>query len=479
MVFIGVLAWIGLFFLESLSHGTAAAPNYNILMIVVDDLRPALRCYDDPIAQTLHIDQLAQRSLVFDKAYCQMPICMPSRASMLSGLHAQRGHQKLRALARPGEHSLPGWFKKNGYETVSIGKIYHFPDDDEASWSKLYGGSVQRRHANGELFDEVVPGYKSGYQLSQSIGLFIGNQTWPASPSFEIAAADDAAYPDHLIARSAVEELYRCAKLDRPFFLAVGFYRPHLPWTAPQQDWDLFDPRRVGLPEIRNLPPDCREGRGPHRFADLRSYGDIKSAGQVVDDAMTVDRRRAYYATVSFVDRQIGLVLGALKKHGLSDNTIVCLWSDHGYHLGEQGCWSKCKALELSLRVPLMIAHPQGQGAGHRTGALAGLIDLYPTMCDLTDLDKPDHLQGVSLARLLKQPDTAVRDAVFHSWIDVHSIRTDRNRLNFYPADNQVELYEYSDSLIETDNLAGRPDQREVIENLKLRLLKEMKTWRK
>ena len=194
---------------------------------------------------------------------------------------------------------------------------------------------------------------------------------------------------------------------------------------------------------------------------------------------MTLDRRRAYYATVSFVDRQIDLVLDALKKHGLSDNTIVCLWSDHGYHLGEQGCWSKCKALELSLRVPLMIAHPQRRGAGHRTGTLAGLIDLYPTMCDLADLDKPDHLQGVSLARLLKQPDTAVRDAVFHSWIDVNSIRTDRNRLNFYLADNQVELYEYSDSLIETDNLAGRPDQREVIEDLKLRLLKEMKTWRK
>jgi len=470
---------MGLYFSSGPLCALGAAPQLNILMIAVDDLRPTLSCYGDQVAQTPNLDQLATRSLVFNRAYCQMPICMPSRTSLLSGLHPQRRHQQLRELARADEISLPGWFRKHGYETVSIGKIYHFPGDDQPSWNKLYGATVEQRHSNRELFDEIVPGYKSGYQLPENIELFTGDQQWPASPSLEVAPSGDEAYPDHWVARTAVNELERCRQLDRPFFLAVGFYRPHLPWTAPQQDWDRYDPARVGLPEIRDLPPGSREGRGPHRFADLRSYGDIKAARQVINDSMARDRRRAYYATVSFVDRQIGLLLAALKEQGLAESTIVCLWSDHGYHLGEQGCWSKCKSLELSLRVPLMIAHPAGIAAGRQTPSLAGLIDLYPTLCDLAHLDKPDHLQGVSLAPLLADPDAAVRDAVFHSWIDVHSIRTERNRLNFYSADGHVELYDYATAPIEIADLAGQPEQRSVVDSLKLRLLEEMETWRK
>ncbi|KKL58555.1 hypothetical protein LCGC14_2224210, partial [marine sediment metagenome] len=345
------------------ANDTTRSPKKNVLLIYVDDLRPELKCYGRSKIISPNIDKLAARSLVFNRAYCQIPVCMPSRVSTLSGMYATAtGQGQLRRLLPKGLPSLPGHFKANGYHTISVGKVYHFDKDDQPSWTKRYTDTFYEQQL-------VCDGYCSGYQLEENKrGLTFSKTGRNRSSLTECVDAPDNAYPDGLIADTAIAELKKCSKSDKPLFLAAGFYRPHLPWAAPKKYWDLYRREDVDLAKNPFFPKGAITRNS---WGDLRHYGDkeVNAAdsdrGSYDADTFPVlseEKQRefvhAYWASVSFVDAQIGRVLDSLEELGMSDNTVVVLCSDHGWQLGEHMLWSKCSNYEEAVRVPLMVAVP-------------------------------------------------------------------------------------------------------------------------
>jgi len=463
----------------------------NVLLIYVDDLRPEINCYGKSKIISPNIDALADRSLVFNKAYCQIPVCMPSRVSTLSGMYSRSvGQGKLRRLLPKGLPSLPGYFKANGYDTISIGKVYHFNDDDPESWTKRYTDTFHEQHL-------VCDGYCSGYQLEENRkGLTYSKKGRNGSPLTECVDAPDNAYPDGATADKAVADLTEYSKLGKPFFLAAGFYRPHLPWAAPKKYWDLYERENIDLAKNPFFPKDAISRNS---WGDLRHYGDkVVNAAEsnrrdYTADTFPVlpeDKQRelihGYWACVSFVDAQIGRVLDALDELGMADRTIVVLCSDHGWQLGEHKLWSKCSNYEEAVRVPLMVAAP-GITKGDTTDALSELVDIYPTLCELTGLAIPAHVEGTSMVPLLANPSYPWKTAAFNIWGGARSMRTDRYRLTAYdkampngntyqlPGQGRYELYDYQSDPAGNENLAVDPENRELLD----KLIEQMKAgWR-
>jgi len=457
----------------------------NVLLLYVDDLRPEINCYGKSKLITPNIDRLARRSLVFNKAYCQVPICMPSRVSTLSGMYARnRGQGTLRQLLPKGKPSLPGHFKANGYDTISIGKVYHFNNDDPRSWTKRYTETFYEEKL-------VCHGWCSGYQLEKNIkavpGFLRNNNRNMRPPLTECFHAPDNAYPDGSTADKAIAELKKHSKSGKPLFLAAGFYRPHLPWVAPKKYWDLYKPSDIDLVENQSLP---KGAIGRNNWGDLRSYGD--KVVNAVDtnrtdynaDSFPVlaeDKQRelihGYWACVSFIDAQVGRILDALKKHHMADNTTVVLLGDHGWHLGEHKLWSKCTNYEVAVRVPFMVAAP-GITNGEKTDALSELVDTYPTLCELTGLPIPKHVEGISMVPLLKDPSRKWKKAAFNVWIGSRSMRTQRYRLTRYdkpapkgsiwqlPGTGRYELYDYKTDPDGNVNIATDPKNKALLDEL-------------
>jgi iduronate 2-sulfatase len=466
-----VLSLIGL----SASGGDACAAGPNVLFIAVDDLRAELSCYGDAHVQSPNIDRLAGWGTLFDRAYCQQAVCNPSRASMLTGMrpdtlevwdlptHFRRN--------RPELVTLPQRFKQNGYHTENIGKIFHNwrQDDyqgDPASWSVPAVMHYANHGADKALVEGPLPPDLSNV------------------PKTETRDVPDEAYFDGRIARLAVEALARLK--DRPFFLAVGFWKPHAQFNAPKRYWDLYDRAQIA-PPANPQPP---AGVPPIALHDaremLRAFAD-RPAGRPTDsEALAL--RHGYYAATSFVDAQIGKVLDELERLDLRKNTIVVFWSDHGYHLGEHGLWAKTSNFELDARVPMIIATPDRQG-GQRTRALAELLDLYPTLADLCGLESPGNLAGKSLRPVLDDPAAAVksgavtqhpRPAYYTDDGDPmvamgYSLRTDRYRYTEWrdvagPRVLARELYDHASDPAETVNLAGQPRQAETLKTLAAQL---------
>ena len=374
---------------------TAAEPTapYNVLFIAVDDMRVELGCYGSPVVKSPNIDALATRSLLFEQAYCQQAVCNPSRASVLTGLKIDTlGFYDLPTHFRdrhPDIVTLPQLFRQSGYETHGIGKIFHnFRQDrwkgDAVSWS-----SPQRLHYGNHNKDFAdVDGKRPPDQIP--------------IPRAEKLDVPDEAYWDGKIARAAVQTL-RDVK-NKPFFLGVGFWKPHLPFNAPAKYWDLYDAADIELPANPEPPHDV-PAIALHDGRELkRDYPN----GLTQDQVRTL--RHGYYAAISFVDAQIGIVLDELDRLKLSDRTIVVLWSDHGFHLGEHDLWCKNSNFELDARVPLIISVPGQTTTGQRTQSLAELLDIYPTLADYCKLKPPHALEGVSLRPVLKDTNATVRD---------------------------------------------------------------------
>lgn len=454
----------------------------NVLFIVVDDLRTQLGCYGMPWVKSPNIDRLAEDSLLFKRAYCQQAICSPSRASVLSGCRPDTTTiydlQTPLRTAMPEVLSLPEHFKSNGYETVSIGKVYHHPQDDLQGWSKPPFQSKGDWKGRGYLTDEAL----EAISFCDAQEAAKGTLRRGLGPAFEAADVADDAYHDGKEALAAIEELKRLSKLDQPFFLGLGFHKPHLPFSAPLRYWDMYDPAKLPLAENPFEPDGCNEFSLTN-YGELRGYFGIPEEGDIPDE---IARRliHGYCACVSYMDAQLGKVLEELKRLDLWENTVIMFWGDHGWKLGEHNSWCKHTNFEIDTRAPLMARAPGMKAAGVKTDALVEFVDMYPSLCELCGLETPDHCEGSSFAPLLEQPDRPWKDAAFSQYprgenIMGYAIRTDRYRYMEWTdreSKNVLarELYDHVSDAQENKNLANETDTT-LISELSERLQKGWK----
>jgi arylsulfatase A-like enzyme len=442
----------------------------NVLFVVVDDLRPELACYGHPLAISPNIDRLAERGILFKHAYCQQAICAASRASVLTGTRPDTTRiYDLRTPVRsvmPEVTTLPQHFKQNGYETISIGKIYHHSHDDREGWSKepiLNKGDWQGR---GYLTDEAIEAIALNDRTKAEKSGAIG-------PPFESADVPDNAYHDGMDADSAIAELQRLQRSEQPFFLALGFHKPHLPFNAPKKYWDMYDHALVPLAENPFQPEGVTE-YSLTNFGELRQYFGIPQEGPIPDD-LARKLIHGYLACVSYMDAQLGRVLDELDRLGLAKDTVVMLWGDHGWKLGEHAAWSKHSNFETDTRAPLIVSVPDMKQAGRTTDALVEFIDMYPSLCDICGLEKPAHTEGRSFAPLLDDPALPWKEGAFSQYprskVMGYTVLTAKYRYTEWrewvggKADGAKagglmanELYDHRVHSQENVNLAGKPE---------------------
>ncbi|MCM2373570.1 sulfatase [Aporhodopirellula aestuarii] len=399
-----------------------AADRPNILFIAVDDLRPELGCYGSPIAVTPHLDALAADGLLFNRAYCQQAICRPSRASLMTGARPEttglfHNYVSLREL-QPDIVTLPQHLIANGYETVYMGKIFHQGDNDEEnSWSREPVGRLagikkpthgfalpENQRIQAEDRREMIAKYGEAAKRGLASG-----------PAYECADVPDHAYGDGYETLRAIATLKEMArKPDQPFFLALGFKRPHLNWVAPKKYWDMYDPSQIPM-ATNDAAPQDGAAMGLHASFELRTRAGIPKSGPLGSE-LSRTLKHAYLACVSYVDAQVGKMIAALEEEGLRENTIIVVWGDHGWHLGDMGVWGKATNYEIATRVPLMIWTPDMKTRGAKTDALVELVDIYPSLCELAGVSVPDHVEGHSFVPLLNTPHQKWKSAVFSQY---------------------------------------------------------------
>ncbi|MGI5818533.1 MAG: sulfatase [Armatimonadota bacterium] len=447
------------------AHAQAApdgAPN--VLFIPVDDLRPQLRCFGHERMISPNIDRLAAEGTAFVRTHCQQAVCAPSRASLLSGLRPDSTRvwdlQTPLREACPEVTTLPQHFRGSGYTAISLGKVYHHRvNDDPDGWSEAPWGARFSTHGSDELRQERVEANRVDREAGRRPG-------W-RGPSTEAMDAPDERFGDGEITLRAIEEMRRLAEAPAPFFLAVGYHRPHLPFACPQRYWDMYPEESIDLADNPFAPEDCPE-IALHNWGELRQYSDIPREGDLPEEKAR-ELIRGYYACTTFIDTQVGMLLDELERQGLRDNTVVCLWGDHGWQLGEHGLWCKHSNFETSTHSPLVISAP-GQGTvGEGTEALCEFVDIYPTLCELTGLDLPAHLEGVSLAPLMEDPSREWKRAAFSQYpragdVMGYSMRTDRHRYTEWQAARgageviATELYDHEVDPGENVNIAAREE---------------------
>jgi arylsulfatase A-like enzyme len=479
--------------------GSTAAEKPNVLFIAVDDLKPILGCYGDPLVKSPNIDRLASMGTVFLNAHCQQAVCGPSRASLLTGLRPDTTkvwdlETRIRDVL-PDVVTLPQYFKQNGYTAVGTGKIFDprsvdgQVSDDPSSWSRPY---VQFPKNPDEEFGCVNPefvtkvralglkGVRGEGKLKKELG---------GTPPVELDQdVPDDAYDDGRIAKTGMALLKELAAKDTPFFVAVGFKKPHLPFVAPKKYADLYERSQFKLAEIKTLPAGAPEYAGQPGW-ELRtgSYSDIPllNEGRPIPDEMQITLIHGYHACVSYTDAQIGKLLDTLESSGKASNTIIVLWGDHGWHLGDHGIWCKHTNYEQATRAPLIIADLRKPKA-QKSSSPVGFLDIYPTLCDLAGLPIPGNLEGVSLTPVLKNPAVSVIEAAVSQFprsvskgIEAmgYSFRDTRYRYTEwikkdYRAGQTTgetiarEFYDYEADPLEQRNLIDRPEYATEVKRL-------------
>ena len=441
-------------FLLCISASIQAGDRPNILFIAVDDLRPEFAAYGADQIISPNLDRLAKQGTQFHRAYCSVATCGASRASLFTSVRPTPT-RFVTALETRADVDAP-WavpfhthFKSHGYRTISLGKLLHQSSDCEAGWSKSPWKPKARRYA-----------------LADNETLL---KTHGSGPSTEAADVPDETFADGKLALKAIEELGDLAtRSQEPFLLAVGFYKPHLAFIAPQKYWDLYPAEEISLPDNYKIPENAPPA-SIHRFGELRTYSDIKQKGPL-SDQQALHLIRGYYACVSYVDAQIGKVLAELERLDLARNTIVVLWGDHGWNLGDHTLWCKHSVFESSLRIPLIVKSPK-HAFGQKTDAIAESIDIYPTLCALTDLPIPATVEGRSLVPLLTDPTLAWSGAAFSRFRKGDSLRTDRYRYSEYHDESSGEylgrmLYDLKLDPLENHNISEQPAQEELVARL-------------
>ncbi len=441
--------------------GRAESTRPNVLFIAVDDLRPQLSCYGKSFMQTPNFDALARRSVLFERAYCMVPTCGASRASLMTSLRPNpRRFVSYTARAdkeAPQAITLNTVFKQNGYTTISLGKVFHFPDDNQAGWSEKPWRPSGNDYQNQQAERAAIAEHRAKYPDRKNV----------RGMPFESADAADEAYRDYQTASKAMEHLKEFGQSKEPFFLAVGFFKPHLPFCAPKRFWDLYDYDTIDLPENDYPPQDAPEG-AVHTSGELRAYASIPPSG-AVDRETARHLIHGYYACVSFIDAQLGRLLASLDENGLADNTIIVLWGDHGWQLGEHAMWNKHSCFETSMHTPLFVSAP-GIVQGARTAALTEFIDIYPSLCELAQIPIPDHVEGTSLVPVLRNPDQAGKAAAVGRFQLGDTIRTEHLRYSEYRDDKGAGkltgrmLYDHRVDPDENINVVDRADLRSTVD---------------
>jgi arylsulfatase A-like enzyme len=442
----------------------------NILFIAVDDLGLQSPLFGQEQMVTPGLERLASQGVTFTRAYVSVPVCGASRASLLSGARPTSDrfwdYKTRKDVDLPDVPSLPKWFKEHGYTTISNGKIYHHKDDDLDAWSEAPW-----------MPEHQGVGWKC-YLKPESIAMIEANKSIadPDSnmgPSTEDADVPDNMYPDGMLADKVIEDLKRFAESGEPFFLSAGFWKPHLPFNAPKKYWDLYDPEEIELTDNpfkpKNAPDACM-----HNFEELRRmYGDTPMKGPIPDD-LALRLTHGYYACVSYVDAQIDKVLSALDEAGLAENTIVILWGDHGFHLGEHGLWCKHACFHRVMNAPLLVKAPGIEG-NVKTSAITEFIDIYPTLCDLAGIPLPDHLDGESFLCEMKNPDNHFKDYAYsrykigESIISNHYMYTEFTDRSGSPRGRM--LYDHRSDPAENLNVSEEPAYGDVVESMHASLL--------
>ncbi len=453
-----ILCILALITFSSTSFAKKTSNKPNILLICVDDLRPELGCYGKDHMHTPHMDSLAQQGRLFSRHYVQAPTCGISRFSLLTGTYPRTPsllknsvmHNLSKKNALPP--TLPQVFKENGYTTIAVGKISHYP-----------GGLVGKEWNNpkqvellGAWTKSLMPcgEWKTPKKAMHGIAGGIA-RVRGKTPAIEIKEGPDTIYPDGLITNTAVEQLSELGEEKKPWFLAVGLIKPHLPFTAPKKYWDLYEDKK--LPAIANPNKPTRNltwHRSPEFFGSYSHSG--KKRGKDTDYAAHV--RRHYYASVSYADAQIGKILSALEQSGQQENTIIVLWGDHGWNLGERSIWGKHNLYEEALHAPLIIRMPHMKHAGIPANAITETCDIFPTLCELSGLKAPKGLDGTSLTAQLKKPEAPTDGLAVSFWRNSQSLRTDQYRLTRYVKDGKTD---YNLFLFPEDKA---PDQQQVLE---------------
>ena len=455
-----------------------ASTPYNVLFIAIDDLRPELGAYGNSHMVTPNLDRFASTARLFERHYVQAPTCGASRYALMTGERPsskdQLQNDAFRLLLPRAERERPEsfahLFRRNGYRTVSIGKISHYVD------GRIYGydGSGDGKFEMPFSWDErLMPYEKWGTAWNSFFAYSDGtnrNMDRGAYPPYEKADVEDEALPDGLIAETAVQKLRELK--DSRFLLAVGFFKPHLPFTAPAKYWDLYDPHEIDISPNPEAPAGVSDA-GLHESNEM--FGSYRhkergGAGLRISDGHARTLRHAYYASVSYVDAQVGKVLEELELLGLADRTIVVVWGDHGWHLGDHTIWGKHTTFERTLRSVLIVRTPGMPDPGTATDGLVETLDLYPTLADLCGLPAPSGLTGSSLAPLLEDPARPGKNGAFGYWRNRSTLRTDRYRITKYSGDEDpaVELFDHQKDPLETVNVAA--EQPEMVEKLLVQL---------
>jgi arylsulfatase A-like enzyme len=421
----------------ALAMPLAAADKPNVLFIAVDDLRPELSHVGHG-TKTPNVDALARSGVYFNRAYCNQAVCGASRLSLMSGLYPEFTGERTFHVTDwrkrwPNVVTMNQHFKANGYTTVGLGKIYHGTGGkgvDEGNWSEwIYVKGKQ--YADPASIKAMNDNPANAGRAKKGKG--------KRGPATESADVDDDVYPDGARAAEGVKRIEQLAKADEPFFLAVGFTKPHLPFVAPKKYWDLYKRSEFGVNKrLRGVPPGYPDYARNVMAGELRSYAGVPPKGSPLDFPAAVENEllHGYYACVSYMDNNVGRLLKALEKSGAAQNTIVVFWGDHGWKLGDHGSWCKHTNYDIDNGVPLIIRYP-GMAKG-TSMAMVELIDLYPTLVELADLERPKHIQGKSLVPLLKDPSAEHRTSAYSSYphsrgkglsnVTGHSIRTNQYR---------------------------------------------------
>jgi len=439
---------------------------YNVLLICVDDLRPQLGCFGHKDMISPNIDRLAREGRLFTRHYVQMAVCGPSRCSMLTGQRLDVWDcwvdQRKQKTEPEKPVSMPHLFRRNGYNTVCIGKISHQPGGVIGAGAKIHQIPFSWDLAYAPVGPWKTPwGAFFSYDKGRIREYGYGNDD-RTMPAYEAADVPDTGYADGLNAQEAIKQL-RTLK-SRKFFLAVGFYKPHLPFNAPKKYWDMYDPEEIELAKNSFPPRNVDPEISMHPSFELTTHYGWPSGSGNVTQAEARTLRHAYFACVSYVDAQIGKVLNEVKRLGLDKNTVIALWSDHGWHLGEHAMWGKQTNFEIAVRSPLIFKVPGMSEPGESTRSLVETVDLYPTLAELCGLDAPDDLAGISLVPMVKDPNHPGKSFAysFHprGRLMGRTLRTDRYRIVHWTDKQgktvQVELYDHRIDPGENENIASR-----------------------